>query len=972
MSSDLPSVDQTNDDRVIGSAHNAVRFDGLPLRDQRIEEAMVASPYPQIVDYDSEVSQEDRVIGSCNICMEYATASQCLDLTSSDSNNITSNSSTSLGVITLTAEKRRLMCESIDAPRNFRYNKTYFVYPVYDTPREIEIDKNRYLPGILHSRCMIEHGKSSEPNVKYIEGEYCGDTADLVSECSCYRCKILRGDIRPIYKAGEDIFVRVFSIKRTLYMGQMPNYSNEQRRIMSSYLRRLPPSMIEVLTVVEESSFDVTYEIIKNKILYIVQDKAYNPVETRIPQTYVAEFFNNRSRYRVGSPSIIHSNKGSDYDWIVWKDVDSGIKSTLSNHLADESFMKKILIEANYCLITSHSISCCMCNLCKELSCSPTDRTFEDYPLIRVARNFNIVDHELGIVDHDTYLQNTDYYLHRCLPLETPRPLSSPTAMSPVPIQFPSPLSYPSLTDYFINDSNMWITPPISLTSQQSENSSFMILSEDSPITSLHSTIIDVSNTDSEPDSFSREPQLKKARVEADKSHNDAHDSCSHFVGISEVVYDSDGEEMPSLEEVMVVRYRNIEDIDLSAPLPSIPHEVNDDILLRGSTFQQPLPGPHTVVVNSVTRQPYRAQRVQYKQFGDLEGWRFRCVFRDRIVFVAGDLCVDTILPRSSCSCHICRALRHPHSPFYNSTGFEYNGAIYVSVNVTERANPSVFEPRIDFPSLPISLRYEYALVEPGIIELANKCADPISNNGHSTSRSRGPRIIISDSGATKSMFSDRSVFTNYRKLTGVSVRMAGGALTPVFGIGDVGKLKNVLHVPNLVFDLVSESSLALQGMKGEFADNWKTIRLSDGTLFLAAYLNAQGLYVVNPNYLGLPSSDHNYVCFEALTTKAEAIDLLHRTWGHISFDRLQSGVTSGHIPWSHDSLPVNFRKHSSPCVVCSMSKSKRRSFSGPLRPVTIPASHWYMDVWGPAETPALITQNRYMVGFIDAATKHL
>ena len=41
------------------------------------------------------------------------------------------------------------------------------------------------------------------------------------------------------------------------------------------------------------------------------------------------------------------------------------------------------------------------------------------------------------------------------------------------------------------------------------------------------------------------------------------------------------------------------------------------------------------------------------------------------------------------------------------------------------------------------------------------------------------------------------------------------GALEQVIGMGDVGRLTDVLHVPNLVFDLVSEPMLARQGMQG-------------------------------------------------------------------------------------------------------------------------------------------------------------
>ena len=248
---------------------------------------------------------------------------------------------------------------------------------------------------------------------------------------------------------------------------------------------------------------------------------------------------------------------------------------------------------------------------------------------------------------------------------------------------------------------------------------------------------------------------------------------------------------------------------------------------------------------------------------------------------------------------------------------------------------------------------------------------DPVSGVFHALSVN-DHRMIISDSGATKSMFSDSSVFRNYRRVKGISVRMAGGALEQVIGMGDVGPLKDVLHVPNLVFDLVSEPMLARQGMQGAWADDWKTIRTREGRLFLVAHLNAHNLYEVNPMYLGLRNPAYNYECYEANASKVEAVDLLHRTWGHISLDRLQAGINSRHINWSHPSLPVNFRKIGSQCVVCALGKSKRRMFSRPLRHVSVPGSHFYMDVWGPAECPSLLYHNVYMIGFIDAATKFL
>ena len=122
----------------------------------------------------------------------------------------------------------------------------------------------------------------------------------------------------------------------------------------------------------------------------------------------------------------------------------------------------------------------------------------------------------------------------------------------------------------------------------------------------------------------------------------------------------------------------------------------------------------------------------------------------------------------------------------------------------------------------------------------------------HALSVNNEHRMIISDSGATKSMFSDSSVLTNYRRVEGISVLMAGVGLEQVIGMGDVGPLTDVLHVPNLVFDLVSEPMLARQGMQGAWADDWKTIRTREGRLFLVAHLNAHNLYEVSPMYLGL------------------------------------------------------------------------------------------------------------------------
>ena len=141
-------------------------------------------------------------------------------------------------------------------------------------------------------------------------------------------------------------------------------------------------------------------------------------------------------------------------------------------------------------------------------------------------------------------------------------------------------------------------------------------------------------------------------------------------------------------------------------------------------------------------------------------------------------------------------------------------------------------------------------------------------------------------------------------------------------------------------------------------------------SVFIVANLSSRNLYIVNPMYLGLSNNKYNYKSFDALASKSEAIDLLHKTLGHISVERLQDAVRTGHMEWNHESPPVNLKKYSSPCIACSLAKSKRQSHTKKIKVPIEPGSLVYVDVWGPCETSSLINENKYTIGFIDAATK--
>ena len=232
-------------------------------------------------------------------------------------------------------------------------------------------------------------------------------------------------------------------------------------------------------------------------------------------------------------------------------------------------------------------------------------------------------------------------------------------------------------------------------------------------------------------------------------------------------------------------------------------------------------------------------------------------------------------------------------------------------------------------------------------------------------------RLIISDGGASKSMFSDRRLFRNYKECDNAFVKMADGTMCRVLGTGDVGKLRDVLHVENLVFDLVSESWCDKMGMTGTWKDGVRTVYDTNGTIFYTSYLE-DGLYVVNPMLLGIDNPRYVDEVDLCLASKAQVVNELHETFGHIDKDRIQRGIASGHIPWLHDAKPNNLKKCSDKCIVCQLAKSQRRSFTQPLRTVLTRGQHTYLDLYGPVDTPSLINGNTYVAGFIDAYSAHL
>ena len=111
-------------------------------------------------------------------------------------------------------------------------------------------------------------------------------------------------------------------------------------------------------------------------------------------------------------------------------------------------------------------------------------------------------------------------------------------------------------------------------------------------------------------------------------------------------------------------------------------------------------------------------------------------------------------------------------------------------------------------------------------------------------------KVIIIDIGCSAHMFSDWRVFQNFCTTNGVQVKCANGQLVGSSGVGDVGFLKNVLLVPQLKANLISEGKLALPGweimtynrVKDVYDEKWNKI-------MVAVIQNDRNpLYIVDPS----------------------------------------------------------------------------------------------------------------------------
>ena len=224
------------------------------------------------------------------------------------------------------------------------------------------------------------------------------------------------------------------------------------------------------------------------------------------------------------------------------------------------------------------------------------------------------------------------------------------------------------------------------------------------------------------------------------------------------------------------------------------------------------------------------------------------------------------------------------------------------------------------------------------------------------------------DSGATKHMAFDYSLFSNLVRTTPQPVYMGNNNTLAAKGIGDVpitlvhegrehrGVLRNVLYVPGLATNLVSVRQLVEHGFAVNFAKDRCTIEDSEGTVLAKAYLNDK-LYRL--------STKQGERCHAAriMTSPAREAQLWHERFGHLGVQSLQQLAAKGMV----SGLPSEIGLLPGVCEGCMLGRQARESFPTSSSKEVEPLALVHTDLCGPMKVPSLGGAKYFMILTDDA-----
>ena len=253
-------------------------------------------------------------------------------------------------------------------------------------------------------------------------------------------------------------------------------------------------------------------------------------------------------------------------------------------------------------------------------------------------------------------------------------------------------------------------------------------------------------------------------------------------------------------------------------------------------------------------------------------------------------------------------------------------------------------------------------VVEPSLDEAEFTCLMTKMINSGAPARSSSWYV---DSACTAHMTFDRSMFVNYRTVSDASVEMGTKAQTRVVGSGDVvlnidvnGRgekclLKNVLHVPQFEYSLISVSTTAKLGVSTIF-DSVGCRMERDGKIVASGTLKSSLLYELDVVHSNKSKVHSAY---------ASTLSLWHKRMAHVNTRGIASMVKNKVV----HGVEIENGEKTDVCSACILGKCHRQPI--PRVRTSGRASERlalvHSDVCGPIEAPSL-GGARYFITFTD------
>ena len=228
------------------------------------------------------------------------------------------------------------------------------------------------------------------------------------------------------------------------------------------------------------------------------------------------------------------------------------------------------------------------------------------------------------------------------------------------------------------------------------------------------------------------------------------------------------------------------------------------------------------------------------------------------------------------------------------------------------------------------------------------------------------PREWLIDTGSTRHICSDRSLFKAFEQLTtGEKLFMGNSATSEIEGQGKVilkmtsGKeltLNNVLYVPDIRKNLVSGSLLNKHGFRMVFESD--KVVLSKSGMYVGRGYVTDGLFKLNVMVVKPIINKVNNASIYML----ESSNVWHSRLGHVNYDTLRRLINLNHIPKFH--IDSNHK-----CETCVEAKLTRSSFKS-IERNNEPLNLIHSDI---CDLKFVQTRggNKYFITFVDDSTKY-